>query len=126
MPSHPHPLRPAPLHLGREAECLAAERYVRLGFTVVDQNARLGPLELDLVMANRTWLVFVEVRARSDLRFGHPAATVDGRKQGRLRVAAARWLSLHPEWAGRRIRFDVVGVIGRGRGATLTVFENAF
>lgn len=117
---------PSSTLLGREAESAAQRWYRERGFDLLDRNARLGPLEIDLVVADRVHLVFVEVRARRDLRFGHPAATVDGRKQGRLRAAAARWLTAHPEVAGLRVRFDVVAVVGRGAGAQLTVYENAF
>lgn len=117
---------PSSTRLGREAESAALDWYRQRGFGIVDRNARLGPLELDLVVADRVHLVFVEVRARRDLRFGHPAATVDGRKQGRIRAAAARWLAAHPERAGLRVRFDVVAIVGRGASAELTVYANAF
>lgn len=114
------------MHIGRAAEELAARWYLRRGFVLLDRNARLGPLELDLVLTDRHSLVFVEVRARKNLTYGHPAASVDGRKQGRLRAAAARWLAAHPEATCRCVRFDVVAVVGRGPNATLTVYENAF
>ncbi len=120
------PRTPSSTALGRTAETLALEWYLTRGYVLLDRNARLGPLELDLVVARGGTVVFVEVRARKDLRFGHPAATVDGRKQGRLRAAATRWLVRHPERRALRPRFDVVAIVGHGPAASLTVYEDAF
>ena len=87
------------------------------GLVPVERNYRVarGPRarggEVDLILRDHDGtLVFVEVRARADLRHGGAAATVDGRKQQRLVFAArhflARFRVLPP------CRFDVVSVEG--------------
>lgn len=118
--------RPTSVGIGRAAEALAARWYEGHGYVVVDRNVRLGPLEIDLIVADANHLVFVEVRARRDLAFGHPAATVDGRKRGRVRAAAARWLATRRSSGFGVVRFDVVAVVGVGSSATIAVYENAF
>lgn len=58
-------------------------------------------------------LVIVEVKTRSSLRQGPPAAAVDSRKVARLRALAAAWASTHetPPHAGMRL--DVVSILLR-------------
>lgn len=78
---------------------------------VVDRNWRCDVGELDLVLTRGSTIVFCEVKARLDDRFGSAAAAVDRRKQARLRVLAGRWLAAHPATRGQ-VRFDVVAVTG--------------
>lgn len=96
---------------GRWGEQRAADRYVADGYVVLDRNWRCAHGELDLVVARTGVVVFVEVKARANDRFGSAAAAVDRRKQQRIRVLAARWLAAHPDHRGD-VRFDVVAVTG--------------
>lgn len=96
--------------------------YRRNGYTVLDRNWRCELGEIDLVAAQGSVLVVVEVKARASDRFGSPALAVDDRKQRRLRRLAAQWLAAHPEHRRFDIRFDVVAVTG----AQVEVFAAAF
>jgi putative endonuclease len=102
---------------GDEAERRALAHLMAKGLVPVERNYRVarGPRarggEIDLILRDPDGtLVFVEVRARTDLRHGGAAATVDFRKQQRLVFAArhflGRFASLPP------CRFDVVTVEG--------------
>jgi putative endonuclease len=51
-------------HLGRVGERLAREHLERLGYRVVARNYRTRFGELDLIVCDATWLVFVEVKTR--------------------------------------------------------------
>jgi putative endonuclease len=62
--------------------------------------------EIDLVMADRDTLLFVEVKARSSL--AEAAYAVSSRQQARLLTAASAAMAQHPEWARSCTRFDVV------------------
>jgi putative endonuclease len=102
---------------GDEAERRALAHLVAHGLVPVERNYRVarGPGarggEVDLILRDGDGtLVFVEVRARADARYGGAAATVDFRKQRRLVFAArhflGRFAALPP------CRFDVVTVEG--------------
>jgi putative endonuclease len=100
---------------------------VRNGYQVLDRNWRCDTGEVDLVVSAGNTIVFVEVKARANDRYGSPALAVDHRKQRRLRLLAARWLSAMsaaaPGPIGRHeVRFDVVAITG----TTIEVFESAF
>jgi putative endonuclease len=107
--------------LGGRGEDAAAEWYRRAGYEVLDRNWRCRDGELDVVAhsADRSVLVFCEVKTRSSNRFGSPFEAVTPAKQRRVRTLATLWLA-----SGRRgrtrydhIRFDVAAVTNGAAGA---------
>jgi putative endonuclease len=99
-------------HLGRRGEELAAEHFVRLGYTVLARNHRTRWGELDLVLADESedTIVFCEVKARR-LGSGDWRENLHQRKRKRVRAMAAAWLTEvtdRPRYA--ELRFDAVGV----------------
>jgi len=108
--------------LGDAGEDAVAGWYRANGYRVVARNWRCRDGELDLVMARGRQLVFCEVKARSDDRFGAPAEAVTRAKQARIRRLAARWLDEAATVRAGVIRFDVAGVLD-GR---VEVLEGAF
>ena len=96
--------------VGRQAEQLV-ERYLsEQGLCTIARNfyCRMG--EIDLVMRDTDFLVFVEVRFRSANRLTSARSTVDGRKRQRLIKTAAMYLAANPRYANCVMRFDIVGV----------------
>jgi putative endonuclease len=113
--STPSPTRVAPKRTaqrraaemsGRHAEHDAAAYLAAQGFVVLAQRLRTQAGEIDLVMADRDMLLFVEVKARSSL--AEAAYAVSPRQQARLLAAAGAAMAQHPEWARPCTRFDVV------------------
>lgn len=96
--------------VGGDKERLACAYLEARGLRLVTQNYRCKRGEIDLVMNERTALVFVEVRYRTSNRFGTPAETIDQRKRHRLAAAAAHYLMNHP--TRLPCRFDVVAISG--------------
>lgn len=100
---------------GAAAE-LAAERHLlAAGCRLLARNARYREGELDLIVRERELVVFVEVRLRTDHRYGGAVASIDLFKQKRLARAAQRWLAEHHGERWPACRFDVVTVDGDGR-----------
>ena len=93
--------------LGALGEARAAAYLEALGYRVLERNARAAGVELDLIVQRGTTLVFVEVKTRSNVRYGTPEEAVDARKQARIARGAGAWLRAHPLRV-RRVRFDVV------------------
>jgi putative endonuclease len=111
--------------LGRVGEELACRALEAHGYTILARRyrARLG--ELDIVARDGATLVFVEVKARQDRRFGDPPAAVTWRKQQRLAVMAAEYLNAHG-LGHERCRFDVVGVVVGEGEPEVEVIRDAF
>jgi len=99
--------------LGQRYEAIAEELLVGLGYEVVERNFTCRGGEIDLVCRDGEVLVFVEVRGRASDEYGDAEATVDRRKQARLRRAA--WVYLLRRALGEpSCRFDVIGIDARG------------
>lgn len=98
-------------HLGRVGERLAREHLERLGYRVVAANYRTRFGELDLVVCDDAWLVFVEVKTRRVGALESSLQAVSVAKQRRVRSMAAAWLAtVSDRPRARGLRFDVVAV----------------
>ena len=107
-------------------ESAAAEELERRGYRVLTRNYHCRGGEADLVAEDGDTLVFVEVKARSDLRHGLPAEAVGWTKQQRLGQAALHYCVAHGV-EDCPLRFDVVEVVLlRGEVAGIRVLQNAF
>lgn len=80
------------------------------GLKCLERNFRVKGGELDLVMRDGDTLVIVEVRKRTNRRFGTAAESVDGRKQARIVHAASCLLARRPALARMPVRFDVAAI----------------
>ncbi len=98
--------------LGQRAEDAAFRFLVGRGLRPVVRNFNTRGGEIDLVMLDGRYLVFIEVRCRSSTAFAAPALTVDRHKQRRIVRTAALFAARHREHASRRMRFDVLAVEG--------------
>jgi putative endonuclease len=96
--------------LGRRGEDLAADYLQGAGLEIVERNWRCPLGEIDLVARDGNETVFVEVKTRAGLGYGHPLEAITGVKLARLRRLAAAWCEAHPGHAGE-IRIDAVAVV---------------
>lgn len=103
-------MKPRPGDTGREVEQQAETWLVRQGLRPETRNYRTRLGEIDLVMWHGSSLVFIEVRFRQNLRYGHGYDTVDARKQARLLRAASQYLQSRQLSDRVPCRFDVVSV----------------
>ena len=88
--------------------------YFRLrGYRILAANAWAGGNEIDLVVRRGRTLLFCEVKAKSNDRFGHPWEAVTPEKERRVRRAVDAWLAARPELDGLEIDLEAVAVRGR-------------
>jgi len=111
--------------LGKEGERLA-ERYLKKkGYRLVERNYRCPAGELDLIALDRQVIVFVEVKTRTDDRFGGPLDSVHWRKQQSM-IRAAQFFLSQQSLHHREARFDVVGVSFVDQKPVVEHVQNAF
>lgn len=104
-----------------------AERLLKhKGLKTVKKNfhGRFG--EVDLVMLDGPTLVFVEVRYRSNARYGSGADSVTFGKQQRIIQAARRFLQCHKQYQQCPCRFDVVSIGDKNGKAVMKWIRSAF
>lgn len=94
--------------LGAWGEALAAEYLRKKHYKLVASGYQCRFGEIDLIVENRQFLVFVEVKLRKNGVFAQAMEYVDRRKQDRLRMTASFYLSSNPTQL--QPRFDVIEI----------------
>ena len=94
--------------VGAWGEALAAEylRKKHYSLLAAGYHSRFG--EIDLIVENKCYLVFVEVKVRKNGKFAQPHEYVDRKKQDKIRVTASMYLSENP--TKLQPRFDVIEI----------------
>ena len=94
--------------LGAWGEAQAAQYLQKKHYKLVacGYQCRFG--EIDLIVKDRKYLVFVEVKLRKSAKFASAREYVDTRKQDRIRMTAAIYLSENP--TNLQPRFDVIEI----------------
>ena len=102
---------------GAWGEALAAEylRKKRYKIIAAGYHSRFG--EIDLIVQNKKFLVFVEVKLRKSADFARAMEYVDKKKQDRIRTTASLYLSTNP--TALQPRFDVIEIYAPEGTATL-------
>ena len=93
---------------GAWGEALAAEYLRKKHYKLVAAGYRTRFGEIDLIVSNRKYLVFVEVKLRKSGSFAKAMEFVDRKKQDRIRVTASMYLSQNPTQL--QPRFDVIEI----------------
>jgi len=99
--------------VGQWGEAVAAQYLEARGYQVVQRNVRTPFGEIDLVASQAQSLVFVEVKARTNLRYGQPEDAVTARKLAHMIDSAQFYMGQHSQQAGQGWQIDVIAIIGR-------------
>lgn len=94
---------------GKIAEDYACEYLIEKDFEIIDRNysERIG--ELDIVCIYENYLVIVEVKARTDDKFGAPSDFVTLGKQDRIRKTTEIYIDKNDLY-DYQPRFDVIEI----------------
>ena len=111
---------------GKFGEDCAAKFLETEGYKIIARNFRIRSAEIDIIAQKDDVIVFVEVKARSDIRHGLPSEAVTVRKQKKIIEAAGVFLQ-DENFSECACRFDVVEVYLRGELVEeINHIENAF
>ena len=94
--------------VGAWGEALAAAYLQKKRYKLLATGYRCRFGEIDLIVSNRTAIVFVEVKLRKSDKFASAMEFVDQRKQNRIRTTAEIYLSQFP--SDLQPRFDVIEI----------------
>ena len=115
--------------VGRWGEEQAARFLRGRGYTILDRNYHTPAGEIDLIASQFdrgvSYLVFVEVKTRSSLKYGYPEQGVTRRKWDHLLEAVKHYLAANPDLE-QDWRVDVIAVQRSAPGAEPEIghFEN--
>jgi len=117
--------------LGAKGEAIAVSFLQSAGYRIVERNYRVRLGEIDIIAEEGGYLVFIEVKTRTDNRYGSPFESVTQQKQKQLSKVALEYMN-KLECHDRPARFDVVAVLLQGekktvsRDAGIEIMRNAF
>ncbi|RBP49851.1 YraN family protein [Arenicella xantha] len=110
---------------GNRAEDLATNYLVKKRLVVVTRNYYCRVGEIDIVMRDKDYLVFVEVRHRKRGDYGGALESIDYFKQTKLRRAAEHYL-VTTKTSDCPCRFDILCVNGNLSNPSFEWISNAF
>jgi len=112
--------------VGKLGEKAARKFLKKRGYRIREKGFRCHHGEIDIVAQKKDWLVFVEVRTKSNLEFGTPEESITQAKKEKLIASALTYTSTHkdlpPLW-----RIDVVAIEldDKGKPKRIELIENA-
>lgn len=110
--------------IGFAAEDYAKHYLLEQGLTWISSNYRSRFGEIDLIMRDKEYLVFVEVRFRVSSQFGDAIDSVTWKKQQKI-IKTASWYLLTKRIQDKQpSRFDVLSL--QGMPPRITWIKNAF
>ncbi len=107
---------------GIEGEDKAANYLIREGYIILDRNWRSGHKELDIVAEKDGILVVLEVKTRTNNKFGNPEEAVTPRKIRNTVLAADAYIRLNR--IDLPVRFDIISILSNGD--VINHIEDAF
>jgi len=111
---------------GKWGEEIALAYLLKSNYIRVAQGYRSRFGEIDIIVKNKEYLVFVEVKLRKNANFAQAREYVGRKKQDKLRSTASLWLSSHK--TALQPRFDVIEIYAPDETSTPEIIhiENAF
>lgn len=98
--------------MGSSYERKAAMYLEKQGLIILKYNYRCKMGEIDLIARDGEYLVFVEVKYRSQNKAGYSLEAVNLAKQKKISKAARYFLTMEYHCTEIPCRFDVVGIDG--------------
>lgn len=97
---------------GRRGEDIVCSYLQSLGYSVIDTNWHYSKnAEIDIIAKDKNTLVFIEVKTRSSLNYGHPFESITQAKINKINSAILAYLSTYDKKYDS-YRIDGVAVIG--------------
>ncbi len=112
--------------IGNSGEDLAAEYLESNGWIILDRNYFFEKAEVDIVATDQNFIIFVEVKKRSNTYFGRPEEFVTPSKEKNIKKAAEAWV-YERKMETALVRFDIISIIQKeNETPEITHFEDAF
>lgn len=91
------------------------------GFTILERNYRIHIGEIDIIAREGQTVCFVEVKYRSNGKYGRPGEAVTPKKQKTIIKVSEYWLLEHRLYNCYR-RYDVIEITG----GNISLIRNAY
>ena len=100
------------INKGKQSEAIAKEYLIKSGYKILDLNWHYSKnAEIDIIAEEKDTIVFVEVKTRTSLNYGHPFEAISKEKIDKINQAILAYLKLIDKQY-KQYRIDGIAVIG--------------
>jgi len=110
--------------LGIKGEEEAKKHLLDKGYKILHLNWKSGKREIDIIAENKDFIVFVEVKTRTEDYQVHPRHAVTSEKQKSIIYAAQNYLERYK--IDKESRFDIISIISKDKSIEVEHIEDAF
>ena len=97
---------------GRTGELFAEKYLINSGYKIIEKNLHYSRnAEIDIIAEDAGILVFVEVKTRTALNFGHPFEAITPSKLRKINTAIYGYLS-KTQKKYKSFRIDAIAIVG--------------
>ena len=100
--------------LGKNGEKVALEYLEKQGYTILERNFACRQGEIDIIALDGDYIVFFEIKSRTNIEYGLPSESVTERKIKHILKAASYYLYKH-HLENANTRIDVIEVYVKGK-----------
>ncbi len=94
---------------GRLGEEIAQNYLKEKKMKILETNYKIKSGEIDIIGEDKSFIVFVEVKARTSLKYGYPSEAINSSKIKKIHHVAKYYL-LKNKFMDKAVRFDVIEV----------------
>ena len=95
---------------GNLGEFNAQEYVKKLGYIIIETNFKTKFGEVDIIAQDKNYLVFIEVKYRTSLKYGRPSEAVNNHKQNKIKLVAQFYIQKY-NLTQQYYRFDVLEIL---------------
>lgn len=98
--------------VGRKGENIASEFLEKKGYKIIERNWHYSKnAEIDIIAEYKNEIIFIEVKTRTNLNFGHPFESITKTKVQKIHKAIYGYIK-NSKKEYKSFRFDGIAIIG--------------
>lgn len=109
--------------LGKEGEEAACNYLLKKGYRIITRNYRYSRTEIDIIAVKEKIICFVEVKTRTNSKFGTPEESITSQKLINITSAAEMFLQEN-DYSGFDCQIDAITVFKTDRNLHIEHYEN--
>lgn len=104
--------------IGKFGENLAVEYLLGNNYVILDRNFRCKQGEIDIIAKDKSEVVFIEVKTRSNFSYGKPIEAIDEKKMKHIKESAIFYI-YSKKMKNTFVRFDAIEICLQHKRAKL-------
>lgn len=114
------------IEIGKMGEDVAVNFLKRKGYKIIQRNYKNKLGEIDIIAKDSSALCFIEVKTRTNLKFGYPQEAITAAKQKKINKVALSYLKQY-NLLNIPARFDIVSVVSNNQNKfDIEIIKDAF